>query len=101
MSDKTLIINSNQEIKEIIFGLFIQNGGQFTCLPPQDIATQMKVDAGNETLPVAITPALHLDPLDPAVATLGRAVANLQYNGIDDPHRCFLTMRATSFIGSG
>ena len=45
----------------------------------------MEVDVGNEPLPVPVTPALHLDHLDPAVETFGRTVADLQYNGIDDP----------------
>ena len=49
----------------------------------------MEVDVGNEPLPVAITPALHLDHPDPAVETLGRTVADLQDHHIDDSPQMF------------
>ena len=49
----------------------------------------MEVDVGNEPLPVSITPALHLDHLDPAVETLGGTVADLQDNRIDDAPQMF------------
>ena len=50
----------------------------------------MEGDIGNEPFLAPISSPLHLDHLNPAVETLGRTVADLQDNRIDDPPQMFL-----------